>query len=133
MHNPFTSVIEEQKEIFNNVSKEEKEKLLSLKSNAYDIVINGSEIGGGSIRISNPLEQNKVFELIGVSNQEIESNFGWFLEAQKYGVPQHGGIALGLDRLLSILLKKETIRDVIAFPKSTSGGDEMMKAPINLK
>ncbi len=133
MHNPFTSVIEEQKELFNNINSDDKESLLTLKSNAYDIVINGSEVGGGSIRISNPTEQNKAFELIGITKEEIESNFGWLLEAQKYGVPQHGGIALGLDRLLSILLKKETIRDVIAFPKSTSGADEMMKAPIDLK
>lgn len=133
MHNPFTSVIEEQKELFDKATKDDKETLLSLLSNAYDIVLNGSEIGGGSIRISDSKEQDKAFELIGISKEEIESNFGWLLEAQRYGVPQHGGIALGLDRFLSILLKKESIRDVIAFPKSTSGADEMMKAPIDLK
>lgn len=133
MHNPFTSVIDEQLEIFRSATRNDKETLLSLKSNAYDIVLNGSEIGGGSIRISSSEDQDKAFELIGISNEEIESNFGWLLEAQKYGVPNHGGIALGLDRLLSILLKKDSIRDVIAFPKSTSGADEMMKAPINLK
>ncbi len=132
MHNPFTSVLEEDLIKFRNATKDSNE-LLDLYSNAYDIVLNGTEIGGGSIRFSNISDQNKAFELIGLSEQEVESNFGWFLEAQKYGIPQHGGVALGLDRILSILFKKESIRDVIAFPKSTSGSDEMMKAPIELK
>ncbi len=133
MHNPFTSIIEEQKELFNTLTINDKEELLKIKSNAYDIVLNGFEIGGGSIRISNKDEQNKVFELIGITQEEIEANFGWFLEAQKYGIPEHGGIALGLDRVLSILLNKESIRDVIAFPKTSHGTDEMMKAPIEIK
>ncbi len=133
MHNPFTSVIEEHKKLLLSSTTEDKERLLSLLSNAYDIVLNGYEIGGGSIRISNSDEQNKIFELIGISKEEIESNFGWLLEAQRYGIPQHGGIALGLDRILAILLKTNSIRDVIAFPKTSHGTDEMMKAPIDLK
>ncbi len=133
MHNPFTSIKEEDKEKFKTLSINDKEELLKISSNAYDIVLNGFEIGGGAIRISDFKEQDKVFELIGISQEEIESNFGWFLEAQKYGVPQHGGIALGLDRLLAVLLNTNSIRDVIAFPKTSHGTDEMMKAPIDLK
>lgn len=133
MHNPFTSVIESDLETFRNISVTDKEKLLEIKSNAYDIVLNGTEIGGGAIRFSKVEDQAKAFELLGITQEEIEYNFAWFLEAQKYGIPQHGGIALGIDRLLSILLKKDTIRDVIAFPKTSSGTDEMMKAPIELK
>ncbi len=133
MHNPFTSIKEEEKEKFKTLTINNKEELLKITSNAYDIVLNGFEIGGGSIRISDFKEQDKVFELIGITKEEIESNFGWFLEAQKYGIPEHGGIALGLDRVLSILLNKNSIRDVIAFPKTSHGTDEMMKAPIELK
>ncbi len=133
MHNPFTSIKDEHKDKFKTLSINDKEDLLSISSNAYDIVLNGFEIGGGAIRISNAEEQDKVFELIGITPEEIESNFGWFLEAQKYGIPQHGGIALGLDRILAILLGTNSIRDVIAFPKTSHGTDEMMKAPIDLK
>ncbi len=133
MHNPFTSIKEEHKELFKSLTINDKDKLLSILSNAYDIVLNGFEIGGGSIRISNMEEQDKVFELIGITPEEIESNFGWFLEAQKYGIPQHGGVALGLDRVLAVLLNTNSIRDVIAFPKTSHGTDEMMKAPIDLK
>lgn len=132
-HNPFTSIKDEHKEKFASLSINDKDDLLGILSNAYDIVLNGFEIGGGSIRISDAQEQDKVFELIGLSKEEIESNFGWFLEAQKYGIPQHGGIALGLDRVLAVLLNTNSIRDVIAFPKTSHGTDEMMKAPIDLK
>ncbi len=132
-HNPFTSIKNEHKDKFKTLSINDKEDLLGILSNAYDIVLNGFEIGGGSIRISDFAEQDKVFELIGITQEEIESNFGWFLEAQKYGIPQHGGIALGLDRVLAILLQTNSIRDVIAFPKTSQGTDEMMKAPIDLK
>ncbi len=133
MHNPFTSIKEEHKELFKTLTINDKDKLLGILSNAYDIVLNGFEIGGGSIRISNMEEQDKVFELIGITPEEIESNFGWFLEAQKYGIPQHGGVALGLDRVLAVLMNTNSIRDVIAFPKTSHGTDEMMKAPIDLK
>ncbi|NQX83249.1 MAG: aspartate--tRNA ligase [Mycoplasmataceae bacterium] len=132
MHNPFTSIKEEYKDKFKSLTIDNKE-LVTILSNSYDIILNGYEIGGGSSRISNVEEQNKVFEFIGISQQEKDSSFGWFLEAQKYGIPEHGGIALGLDRILSILLKKDSIREVIAFPKSSHGTDEMMKSPIDLK
>ncbi len=133
MHNPFTSIKSEDKERFKTLSITDKEELLSISSNSYDIVLNGFEIGGGAIRISDFAEQDKVFELIGITKEEIESNFGWLLEAQKYGIPEHGGVALGLDRILAILLQTNSIRDVIAFPKTSHGTDEMMKAPIDLK
>ncbi len=133
MHNPFTSIKEEDKEKFKSLTLADKEELLSINSNSYDIVLNGFEIGGGAIRISDFEEQDKVFELIGITPEEIESNFGWFLEAQKYGIPEHGGVALGIDRILAILLNTNSIRDVIAFPKTSHGTDEMMKSPIDLK
>ena len=129
VHNPFTSVLTEEIEEFRCLNID-SDKLLELHSNAYDIVLNGSEIGGGAIRISTSDDQKKIFNILGIKNDDIEENFGWLLEAQKYGIPTHGGIALGLNRLLSILLNKETIRDVIAFPKTTSGTDEMMEMPI---
>ncbi len=131
MHNPFTSINEDDLDKFRNLNKNDDE-LLNIYSSAYDIVLNGSEIGGGSIRLSNISDQEKVFEHIGINKEDIEESFGWFLESQKYGIPEHGGIALGMDRILSILFNKSSIRDVIAFPKTTSGTDEMMKAPVDI-
>lgn len=133
LHNPFTSVKEEHLKEFKEILPSDENNVLKLLSNSYDIVLNGTEIGGGSIRFSNSENQRKSFEIIGMSKKVIDENFGWLLEAQNYGVPTHGGIALGLDRILSILLKKNSIRDVIAFPKSSNGLDDMMKAPIKLK
>eukprot|EP01046_Picozoa_sp_COSAG06_P047882 COSAG06_NODE_7049_length_2658_cov_1.252833_1_plen_595_part_10 len=92
--------------------------LLNLTSRAYDIVINGEEIGGGSIRIHDPKTQQQVFDKLGLSKEEIEEKFGFFVNALKYGCPPHGGIALGIDRLMSILLHEDSIREVIAFPKN---------------
>ncbi len=131
MHNPFTAVADKDLDLYKNANINDQKTLLSLMSQAYDIVLNGSEIGGGAIRFSDFKLQGKVFEILGLSNKETEEMFGWLLEAQQYGIPQHGGIALGLDRILAILLDANSIRDVIAFPKATSGKDEMMKAPIN--
>ena len=98
-------------------------------SDAYDIVLNGSEIGGGSIRIHRSDVQARVFELIGLSKDQAEDQFGFLLEAFAYGPPPHGGIALGLDRVCALLAGAETIRDVIAFPKTASGGDPLTGAP----
>lgn len=96
---------------------------------AYDIVLNGSELGGGSIRIHDREMQRKVFEVIGLSNEEAASKFGFLLEAFNYGPPPHGGIALGLDRVCALLTDSDSIREVIAFPKTASGGDPLTGAP----
>jgi aspartyl-tRNA synthetase len=96
---------------------------------AYDIVLNGNEIGGGSIRIHKREIQRQVFSVIGLSDEEAQSKFGFLLEAFNYGPPPHGGIALGLDRLCALLAGAESIREVIAFPKTASGGDPLTGAP----
>ena len=122
VHHPFTSP-----------KKEDVEKLdsdpLSILSDAYDIVLNGFELGGGSIRINNLDLQNKIFNLLGFSKSEIENRFGFLVNAFNYGVPPHGGIAIGLDRLCMLMLKRKNIRDVIAFPKVQSSADLMSNAP----
>ena len=100
-----------------------------VNANAYDLVLNGNEIGGGSIRIHDTELQQKMFSLLGFSAEETESQFGFLMKAFQYGAPPHGGIALGLDRLVAILGGSETIRDFIAFPKNNSGRDIMIDAP----
>ena len=96
---------------------------------AYDIVLNGSEIGGGSIRIHRGEMQQRVFDVIGLTKEEAESKFGFLLEAFTFGPPPHGGIALGWDRVLTMLTGTDSIREVIAFPKTASGGDPLTGAP----
>ena len=96
---------------------------------AYDIVLNGNEIGGGSIRIHKREMQQRVFDVIGLTPEEAKSKFGFLLEAFNYGPPPHGGIALGMDRLCALLTGAESIREVIAFPKTASGGDPLTGAP----
>ncbi len=122
VHHPFTGPKPEYEETF---EKNPGEAL----AYAYDIVLNGSEIGGGSIRIHRRDIQQAVFNVIGLTTAEAESKFGFLLEAFNYGPPPHGGIALGLDRLCALLAGAESIREVIAFPKTASGGDPLTGAP----
>ncbi|MBU2497802.1 MAG: aspartate--tRNA ligase, partial [Proteobacteria bacterium] len=108
---------------------EDKEDLLRLKSRAYDLVLNGEELGGGSIRVHDMDIQRKIFVALDMSQEEIESKFGFFLKAFEYGAPPHGGLALGLDRVIAMILKTPSIREVIAFPKNRSAFCPLTQAP----
>jgi aspartyl-tRNA synthetase len=122
VHHPFTGPKPEFTDTF------DKDPGAAL-AYAYDIVLNGNEIGGGSIRIHDRKIQARVFDTIGLSKEEAESKFGFLLEAFNYGPPPHGGIALGVDRLCALLAGADSIREVIAFPKTASGGDPLTGAP----
>jgi aspartyl-tRNA synthetase len=101
----------------------------SMLSRAYDLVVDGWELGSGSIRINTPEVQGRVFDVIGLGPEEAKARFGFLLEAMRYGAPPHGGIALGLDRIVALLVGRESIRDVIAFPKTATGADPLTGAP----
>jgi aspartyl-tRNA synthetase len=122
MHHPFTSPLEE------DVDKLERDPG-AVRAKAYDLVLNGSEIGGGSIRIHDATLQARVFTRLGIGDEEAKNRFGFFLEALDYGTPPHGGIALGLDRIVAILAGESSIREVIAFPKTANAVDLMAGAP----
>jgi len=122
LHHPFTAPVQE------DLDKLDSDPA-NIRSQAYDIVVNGSEIGGGSIRIHNTKLQRKVFELLKISKAQAQQRFGFFLKALEYGAPPHGGIALGLDRLIMLLTGTENIRDVIAFPKTQRGQCLLTEAP----
>ena len=121
-HHPFTAPIDSDVDkLFNDKAH--------CYSKAYDIVINGYEAGGGSIRIHDEKVQEKMFQALELSQEDIEEKFGFFVEALKYGTPPHGGLALGLDRLTMLLSGTDNIRDVIAFPKTTSASCLMSECP----
>ncbi|MEA2184240.1 MAG: aspartyl-tRNA synthetase, partial [Solirubrobacteraceae bacterium] len=101
----------------------------ALRSRAYDLVVDGWELGGGSIRNHDPAIQRQVFEAIGMDEDDAEARFGFLLDALRYGAPPHGGIAFGIDRIVALLLGRDSIRDVIAFPKTASGSDPLTGAP----
>jgi len=123
-HHPFTSPKPEQIEWMQDLSK-----YAAIKANAYDIVLNGTEIGGGSIRIYQRDLQEKMFAALGMSKEEAQEKFGFLLGAFEYGAPPHGGIAFGFDRMCALLGGQESIRDFIAFPKNNAGRDVMLDAP----
>ena len=122
MHHPFTMPMEEDLELIDSEPG-------NVRAKAYDIVLNGNEIGGGSVRIFNPEIQNKMFEVLGFTPEQAKEQFGFLLTAFKYGVPPHAGLAYGLDRLVMLMAKEDSIRDVIAFPKVKDASDLMTEAP----
>ena len=122
MHHPFTKPKDEDLPLLS-------EEPLAVKAEAYDLVLNGSEVAGGSIRIHDPELQSKVFAILGISKQEAEDKFGFLLKALRYGAPPHGGIAFGLDRLAMLLTGNNSIKDVIAFPKTNTGACLMTSSP----
>ena len=126
MHHPFTAPKPEQMELFYSNKKEDLE---GVNANAYDFVLNGTELGGGSIRIHNAAVQERMFEVLGISKEDAEYKFGFIINAFKFGAPPHGGIAFGFDRVCALFGGQDTIRDYIAFPKNNQGRDVMIDSP----
>jgi aspartyl-tRNA synthetase len=119
-HHPFTSP---------RSLEEMRDDPSTAVAKAYDAVLNGVELGSGSIRIHDPVVQRQVFEILGIDADTAERRFGWFLEALEYGTPPHGGFAFGIDRLVMVLQDEQSIREVIPFPKTQTGSDPMTGAP----
>lgn len=126
MHHPFTAPKPEHESLFYSDRKEDLEKVCA---NAYDFVLNGTELGGGSIRIHNAAMQERMFEVLGITKEEAEYKFGFIINAFKFGAPPHGGLAFGFDRVCALMGGQESIRDYIAFPKNNQGRDVMIDSP----
>ena len=130
MHHPFTSLMDEDVPLFRRAIEDGETNLLGeIRARAYDIVINGYEIGSGSIRIHQREIQNLIFKALGLTPEKARERFGFFLEALEYGTPPHGGFAAGIERTVMILQGTDNIRDVVAFPKTASAQDLMMDSP----
>ena len=129
MHHPFTAPKPEHEKWFYSDKKEDLERVCA---NAYDFVLNGTELGGGSIRIHNADMQSRMFEVLGISTEEAEYKFGFIINAFKFGAPPHGGLAFGFDRVCALFGGQETIRDYIAFPKNNQGRDVMIDSPSHI-
>ncbi len=125
MHHPFTSPKPEDYDLLDTDPA-------SVRANAYDMVINGVEVGGGSIRIHDAVLQAKIFKILGFTPEKAQQQFGFLMNAFKFGAPPHGGLAFGLDRLVSLFAGLDSIRDCIAFPKNNAGRDVMLDAPAPL-
>ena len=123
MHHPFTCPLDE------DIDKLDQEDKTQLRAKAYDMVLNGYELGGGSVRISDEEVQEKMFKALGMSQETANDKFGYLLEAFKYGVPPHAGLAFGFDRLMMLLTGADNIREVIAFPKNQNAICPMTNAP----
>ena len=125
-HHPFTQYNKEDEK---KLSSKNKKDLLSIRSRAYDLVLNGTELGSGSIRIHRKEDQQKIFNFLGITEKEAKQKFGFLLEAFQFGAPPHGGFAIGLDRLIMILTESNSIREVIAFPKNKNCVSLLESAP----
>jgi len=129
MHHPFTSPLDEDVPLLERAVAGETQLFAGLRAKAYDTVINGVEVAGGSIRIHRSDVQATVFKALGLSEETARARFGFFLDALAFGTPPHGGIASGIERTMMVLVPTENIRDVMAFPKTASAQDLMIDAP----
>jgi aspartyl-tRNA synthetase len=131
-HHPFTMPHEDDLPLLDAAADGDAEALLKVRSQAYDLVLNGWELGSGSVRIHRPDVQRRIFDLLGISDEEAQAKFGFLLDAFRFGAPPHAGFAFGIDRLVALLVGEENIREVIAFPKTQSGTDPLTKAPTEI-
>ena len=129
-HHPFTMPHVDDLELLSNSST--PDDLLNVRSQAYDLVLNGWELGSGSVRIHRRDIQQQIFNLLGINEEESQQKFGFLMDAFRYGAPPHAGFAFGIDRLVALLVGEENIREVIAFPKSQSGADPLTNAPSSI-